>query len=70
MSSAEISMIIAGIGQTLLMVFSSTFFGYVFGLPLGVLLYVSDKDGTDPTASYIEYWISSSISAAVFLSSS
>ena len=50
MSSAEISMIIAGIGQTLLMVFSSTFFGYVFGLPLGVLLYVSDKDGIRPNS--------------------
>ena len=48
MSSAEIRMIITGIGQTLLMVFSSTFFGYVFGLPLGVLLYVSDKDGIRP----------------------
>ena len=43
-------MIIAGIGQTLLMVFSSTFFGYVFGLPLGVLLYVSDKDGIRPNS--------------------
>ncbi len=50
MSSAEISMIIAGIGQTLLMVFSSTFFGYVFGLPLGVFLYVSDKDGIRPNS--------------------
>ena len=50
MSSAEISMIIAGIGQTLLMVFSSTLFGYVFGLPLGVLLYVSDKDGIRPNS--------------------
>ena len=48
MSSAEIRMIIAGIGQTLLMVFCSTLFGYVFGLPWGVLLYVSDKDGIRP----------------------
>ena len=48
MNSAEISMIITGIGQTLLMVFCSTFFGYVFGLPLGILLYTSDKDGIKP----------------------
>ncbi|MBR4470409.1 MAG: ABC transporter permease [Erysipelotrichaceae bacterium] len=48
MSSAEIRMIITGIGQTLLMVFCSTLFGYVFGLPLGVLLFVSDKDGIRP----------------------
>lgn len=48
MSSAEIRMIITGIGQTLLMVFCSTLFGYVFGLPLGVLLFVSDKDGISP----------------------
>ena len=48
MNSAEIRMIITGIGQTLLMVFCSTLFGYVFGLPLGVLLYVSDKDGIRP----------------------
>ena len=51
MSSAEIRMIIAGIGQTLLMVFCSTLFGYVFGLPLGVLLFVSDKDGIKPNRS-------------------
>lgn len=51
MSSAEIRMIIAGIGQTLLMVFCSTLFGYVFGLPLGVLLFVSDKDGIRPNRS-------------------
>ena len=50
MSSAEIRMIIAGIGETLLMVFVSTFFGYIFGLPLGVSLYMSDKDGIKPNA--------------------
>ena len=50
MSSAEINMIITGIGETLLMVFVSTIFGYIFGLPLGVLLYVSDRDGIKPNS--------------------
>ena len=50
MSSAEINMIITGIGETLLLVFVSTIFGYIFGLPLGVLLYVSDRDGIKPNS--------------------
>lgn len=50
MSNAEINMIIAGIWETLLMVFVSTFFGYLFGLPLGVALYVTDKDGIRPNS--------------------
>lgn len=44
-SSAVINMIIAGVGETLLMVIVSTIFGYIFGLPLGVALFISDKDG-------------------------
>ena len=48
MSDAVIKMIVTGIGETLLMVFVSTFFGYVFGLPLGVCLYMTDKDGIKP----------------------
>ncbi|MDE6914755.1 MAG: ABC transporter permease [Lachnospiraceae bacterium] len=43
-------MIIAGIGETLYMTLVSTFFGYVFGLPLGVALRVTDKDGIRPNA--------------------
>jgi len=45
MNSAVISMIIKGIGETLLMVILSTIFGYVFGLPLGILLYLTDENG-------------------------
>ena len=45
MSSETINMIILGIGETLLMVIVSTLFGYLFGLPLGVALYINDKDG-------------------------
>lgn len=48
MNSATINMIISGIGETLLMVFLSTVFGYIFGLPLGILLYISDEDGIKP----------------------
>ena len=48
MNSATINMIITGLGETLLMVFLSTLFGYIFGLPLGVLLYLSDDDGIKP----------------------
>ncbi len=50
MNSAEWIMIAKGIGQTLSMVLVSTVFGYVFGLPLGVTLFVSDKDGIKPNA--------------------
>lgn len=45
---AVIDMIIAGIGETLYMTLVSTFFGYVFGLPLGVALRVTDRDGIKP----------------------
>lgn len=48
LNSADINMILMGVGETLLMVFVSTLFGYLFGLPLGVALYVTDKDGIKP----------------------
>ena len=48
--SATINMIVTGIGETLLMVFFSTIFGYIFGLPLGVILFMSDKDGIKPNS--------------------
>lgn len=48
MDSSILNMLLEGTGQTLLMVFASTFFGYLFGLPLGVLLCTSDKDGIRP----------------------
>ena len=47
-SPGVINMIIKGIGETLLMVIFSTLFGYVFGLPLGVVLFLTDKDGIKP----------------------
>lgn len=41
-------MILNGILETLYMTVVSTLFGYIFGLPLGVLLCISDKDGLKP----------------------
>ena len=43
-----IQMIIWGVGETVYMTLLSTIVGYVFGLPMGVLLAVSDKDGLMP----------------------
>ena len=47
-TSATTDMIITGIGQTLYMTILSTVVGYVFGLPLGVMLAVFDKYGLRP----------------------
>lgn len=41
-------MILNGILETLYMTVVATLFGYVFGLPMGVLLCISDKDGLKP----------------------
>ncbi|MCI6017329.1 MAG: ABC transporter permease [Clostridiales bacterium] len=43
-----ISMLWSGSQETLLMVFASTLAGYVLGLPLGVLLTITDTDGISP----------------------
>ena len=50
MSNQTVSMIILGVGETLLMVILSTIFGSLFGLPLGVCLFLTDKDGIKPNA--------------------
>ena len=42
------TMIINGIGETLYMTLLSTAIGYLFGLPLGIWLAVTDKDGLIP----------------------
>lgn len=41
-------MIIRGIGETLYMTLLSTIIGYLFGLPLGVCLAITDSDGLAP----------------------
>lgn len=47
-TSDMISMLGSGTVETLLMVFVSTFMGYVIGLPLGVMLTIFDTDGISP----------------------
>jgi len=50
MSNEVIQMILKGVLDTLYMTLLSTFFGYVVGLPLGIVLAVTDKDGIEPNA--------------------
>ncbi|QAT43618.1 methionine ABC transporter permease [Aminipila luticellarii] len=47
-NSEIINMLIKGTGETLYMTLVSTLLGYAFGLPMGVLLAVSDKEGLKP----------------------
>lgn len=46
--SEIVSMMWSGTGETLLMVLASTIIGYIIGMPVGVLLTTSDKDGISP----------------------
>ena len=48
--NATITMLLEGVRDTLYMTLASAFFGYVLGLPLGVILAVTDKDGIKPNA--------------------
>ena len=41
-------LIVTGLFETLYMVFASTILGYVFGLPLGVSLAITDENGIKP----------------------
>ena len=45
MTEKMIQLIITGIGETLYMVVISTVVAYVFGIPLGVIMYITDKKG-------------------------
>lgn len=45
-----ITMLVQGIGDTLYMTLASTLLGYALGLPMGILLTVTDKDGIKPNA--------------------
>lgn len=44
------TMMVEGVRDTLLMTLVSTFFGYILGLPMGIALAVTDKDGVKPNA--------------------
>lgn len=48
--STIITMLLEGIRDTLYMTLVSTLLGYVFGLPMGILLTVTDKNGLRPNA--------------------
>lgn len=50
-SDQVISMMIQGILETIYMTVISTFAGYVIGLPMGIALTVTDKDGIRPNAA-------------------
>lgn len=45
MTEKMIQLLITGIGETLYMVVVSTVVAYVFGIPLGVIMYITDKKG-------------------------
>lgn len=47
-NSETISMLLRGIGETLYMTIISTFFAYIIGTPLGILLIITDKKGLKP----------------------
>ena len=49
-SNEVIQMLVKGIGETVYMTLASTLFGYLFGLPMGILLTISDKEGIRPNA--------------------
>lgn len=46
-----IMMLLEGIKDTLYMTLTSTLIGYVIGLPMGILLTVTDKDGIHPNVA-------------------
>jgi D-methionine transport system permease protein len=48
MNDQLISLLVSSTGETLYMTVLSTFVAYVIGIPLGVLLYITSKEGTRP----------------------
>lgn len=51
LSNQVVVMLLEGIRDTVYMTLVSTFVGYVLGLPMGILLTISDKDGIKPNAA-------------------
>ena len=49
-SQEVMDMLIKGIGETLYMTLGATIFGYVLGLPMGILMTTTAKDGIRPNA--------------------
>lgn len=50
-NSQVIIMLLEGIRDTMYMTLASTLFGYIIGLPMGIVLTVTDKDGIRPNAA-------------------
>ena len=50
-NSQVIIMLLEGIRDTLYMTLASTLFGYIIGLPMGIVLTATDKDGIRPNAA-------------------
>ena len=50
-NSQVIIMLLEGIRDTLYMTLASSLFGYIIGLPMGIVLTVTDKDGIRPNAA-------------------
>lgn len=50
-NSQVIVMLLEGIRDTLYMTLASTLFGYIIGLPMGIVLTVTDKDGIRSSAA-------------------
>lgn len=48
--NATVQMLLVGIGESLYMTVFSALFSYIIGLPLGILLIISAKDGIRPNA--------------------
>lgn len=49
--STTVMMLVEGTFDTLYMTLASTLFGYVLGLPLGIILCITDKEGIKPNAA-------------------
>ena len=49
-SQEIINMLIRGVWETVYMTLGSTILGYVLGLPMGIILAITDKDGIKPNA--------------------
>ncbi len=52
MDGKTIELLLNGLGETVYMTLISTLLGYVIGLPIGILLTVTDKDGIHPNAFF------------------
>ena len=69
MSQEMIQLLIQGVGETLYMTIVSTLIAYVFGIPLGVLMYITDSKGIckNKVVNFVVGFIINSIRSVPFL---